>query len=92
MSGHATFGAAHAAVMRGCFGTDNVSFTAGTDDPALPAGTTRSFNSITEAARENARSRVHLGVHFQWDGDHGYHSGTALGELVVTTRLLPLRT
>ena len=90
VSGHATFSAAHAAVMRGFFGTDNVSFLAGTNDPALPAGTTRSYNSFTEAARENARSRVYLGVHFQWDADHGYHSGTALGEFVVATHLLPL--
>jgi len=82
ISGHATFGGVHAAIMRRFFGTDNVSFTATTDDPNLPTGTTRTFNSFTQAALENARSRVYLGVHFQWDGDHGYHSGTALGEYI----------
>ncbi|MGH2899044.1 MAG: vanadium-dependent haloperoxidase [Solirubrobacteraceae bacterium] len=82
VSGHATFSAVHAAIMRRYFGTDNVTFTATTEDPNLPAGVTRTFNSFTEAARENARSRVYLGVHFQWDGDHGFISGTALGEYV----------
>lgn len=91
VSGHATFGAAHAAVMRGFFGTDNVTFTAASEDPNLAPGTTRTFNSFSEAARENGRSRVYLGVHFQWDGDHGYLSGTALGEHVVDTMLRPLR-
>ena len=68
--------------MRRFFGTDNVTFTATTDDPNLPAGTTRTFNSFTEAALENARSRVYLGVHFQWDSDNGFHSGDALGNFI----------
>lgn len=89
VSGHATFAAAHAAVMRRYFATDNVTFTATSEDPNLPSGVTRTFNSFTEAARENARSRVYLGVHFQWDGDHGFLSGTALGEYVYATRLRP---
>jgi hypothetical protein len=90
ISGHATFGAAHASIMRRYFGTDNVRFTATTEDPNLPADVTRTFNSFTDAALENARSRIYLGVHFQWDGDHGFQSGTALGEHVFATRLLPL--
>lgn len=90
VSGHATFSAAHAAIMRRYFGSDNVTFTATTEDPSLPAGRTRTFNSFTEAARENARSRVYLGVHFQWDGDHGFTSGNALGEFVFSTVLRPI--
>jgi len=39
---------------------------------------------------ERTRSRVYLGVHYQWDGDHGFLSGSALGDYVVATRLLPL--
>jgi len=89
VSGHATFGAVHAAIMRLYFGTDNVTFTATTEDPNLPAGVERTFNSFTEAARENGRSRVYLGVHFQWDGDHGFISGTALGEYVHANVLKP---
>lgn len=90
VSGHATFAAAHAAVMRRYFGTDNVTFTARTEDPNLPDCVERSFNSFTEAARENARSRVYLGVHFQWDGDHGFISGNALGEYVCDHVLRPV--
>jgi hypothetical protein len=88
ISGHATFGAAHSAVMRVFFGTDNVSFTATTEDPKA-SGVTRTFDSFTQAALENGRSRIYLGVHFQWDGDHGFLSGTAVGEHVATTRLRP---
>jgi hypothetical protein len=91
VSGHATFGAAHAAIMRQYFGTDNISFVAKTEDPHA-GGVTRAFNSFTEAARENARSRIYLGVHFQWDGDHGFHAGNALGEYISATQLLPLAT
>jgi hypothetical protein len=90
VSGHATFGAAHAAVMRRYFGTDNVTFTATTEDPNLVGPTPRTFNSFTAAALENARSRVYLGVHFQWDGDHGFQSGTALGEYVYDHVLTPV--
>ena len=92
VSGHATFAASHAGVMRLYFGTDNVTFQASTEDPASAAGVTRSFNSFTQAALENARSRIYLGVHFQWDGDHGFLSGSALAEHLMATRLLPLAT
>jgi 6-phosphogluconolactonase (cycloisomerase 2 family) len=89
-SGHATLGAVHAAIMRRFFGSDNVTFTATTEDPNLPAGVTRTFNSFTEAARENARSRIYNGVHFQWDGDNGFLSGSALGEFVYANVLRPI--
>lgn len=91
VSGHATFSATHAAIMRRYFGTDNVTFTAMTEDPNLPSGVTRSFNSFTEAALQAGRSRVYVGVHFQWDGDHGFISGSALGDLVVDRVLRPIR-
>lgn len=87
ISGHATFAAAHAAVMRNYFGTDNVSFTLTTEDPNA-VGVERSFNSFNAAALENARSRIYLGVHFQWDGDHGYLSGTSVGDYVFSNILV----
>jgi hypothetical protein len=89
VSGHATFGAAHATIMRRFFGTDNVIFTATTQDPHAP-GVTRTFSSFTKAALENGRSRVYLGVHFQWDADHGFHSGSALAEHVFDNVLTPI--
>jgi hypothetical protein len=89
VSGHATFGGAFAAVMRGLF-TDNVVFTAGTEDPNLPSGVTRTFNSFSQAAIEEARSRVFLGVHFGWDGDYGVLSGTAVGNYIFDHVLRPI--
>lgn len=86
ISGHATFGAAHAAIMRHYFNTDNVSFTLSTEDPNA-LGLERSFNSFSSAALENGRSRIYLGVHFQWDGDHGYFSGTAVGDYIYSNLL-----
>ncbi|WP_243146593.1 vanadium-dependent haloperoxidase [Scytonema sp. UIC 10036] len=85
ISGHATFGAAHAAMMRLFFGRDSISFTATTEDPnALRdengVKLTRTFTSFTEAARENGRSRIYLGVHYQWDAEGGFESGTKVGE------------
>jgi hypothetical protein len=89
VSGHATLGAAHAAVMRRALNTDNVTFTVGTEDPNAK-GVTRTFNSFTEAALEDARSRVYLGVHYQWDGDNGFLSGTAAGNYIYDNVLTPI--
>ncbi len=88
-SGHATFGAAHAAVMRAFFGTDDITFTVGTDDPFAP-NVERTFNSFTEAAWENAISRVYLGVHWIFDGVEGNRSGLALGDYVAMNFLQPI--
>lgn len=85
VSGHATFGAAHAAVMREFFATDRVTFTVGTDDPfyaQLGAPATRTFTSFSAAAWENAISRIYLGVHYRFDAEDGNRAGTAVGRHV----------
>ncbi|MBD2777917.1 vanadium-dependent haloperoxidase [Iningainema tapete] len=92
ISGHATFGAAHAAMMRLFFARDSISFTATTEDPnALRdengVKLTRTFTSFTEAGRENGRSRVYLGVHYQWDAEGGFESGTKVGEFAFNNVL-----
>jgi membrane-associated phospholipid phosphatase len=89
VSGHATFGATHSGILRNYFGTDNVTFTLDTDDPSVP-GVTRTFNSFSSAALENGRSRVYLGVHYQWDADAAYVSGTQLADYVFANFLRPL--
>lgn len=88
-SGHATFGAAHASVMRNYFGTDNISFTVGTDEPIV-SNVKRTFTSFSQAARENGLSRVYLGVHFRFDADAGYSSGMLLGNYVYRNFLRPI--
>ncbi|MFF9635397.1 vanadium-dependent haloperoxidase [Streptomyces bacillaris] len=66
VSGHSGVGAAWAGIVKHYFGTDNLSFTAGTDDPHAQ-GVTRSFTSLSQAAKEKADSRKYIGVHFEWD-------------------------
>jgi hypothetical protein len=67
--------------MRNFFGTDNITFTVGTDEPVV-RNVQRTFTSFTQAARENGLSRVYLGVHFRFDADSAYSSGTLLGNYV----------
>lgn len=87
VSGHATFGGAWAAVMRLFFDADDIPFTVGTEDPHSEPGETREFRSFTAAGEENARSRVYLGVHYQFDGDAGNKLGTRVGEHVFANYL-----
>ncbi|GGR49804.1 vanadium-dependent haloperoxidase [Streptomyces roseolus] len=82
VSGHATFGGAWAESMEQFFGTDAISFTGTTDDPHA-VGVTRTFPSFSAAATENARSRVYLGVHYQWDGDLGVATGRKAASQVL---------
>lgn len=81
VSGHATFGAAHAAVVRNWFHTDAITFTVTSDDTP---GVFRTYHSLEAAARENGRSRILLGVHWQWDADDGYDIGTNVDDWVST--------
>ena len=92
VSGHATFGAAHAAIMREFFGSDTFDPTLfGTEDPYV-LGLQREFSSWEAMARENARSRVYLGVHWQIDGDDGYMTGTNVGEWIFSNYLTAVPT
>ncbi|MBQ1072608.1 vanadium-dependent haloperoxidase [Micromonospora sp. C31] len=86
VSGHATFAGAWAGVMKRHYGTDAVSFVATTEDP-MAAGATRAFSSFSAAATENARSRVYLGVHYQWDADAGLSTGDGVANRVFSTYL-----
>jgi membrane-associated phospholipid phosphatase len=85
VSGHATFAGAWATVLRHYFGTDYHTFSATSEDPHVPAGTVRTFHSFSQAAAENARSRVYLGVHYQFDADNGLAAGEAVGDHVYAT-------
>lgn len=92
ISGHGTFSAAHAAVMRDFFGTDSMTLTIDSEDPyynmILGLGS-RTYSSFTDMALENGRSRVYLGVHWQFDADFAYSAGSALGDFVFASALVP---
>jgi hypothetical protein len=72
-SAHATFAAAWAGVMRRYFGTDSFPLRLDSVDPNERQY--RTYTSFSAAANENARSRVYLGVHYQFDSDYGLSSG-----------------
>lgn len=95
-SGHAAFGGALFSVLEEFYGTQFVPFTFVSDE--LNGKTTdsrgnvrplkpRTFTSLRDAAIENARSRVYLGIHWQFDADEGLRGGYAIGKF-VTARLL----
>ena len=88
-SGHATVGAAAAEVMARFFGTDFIAFRVTSGVPY--AGTTRQYNSFSQAALENANSRVLAGIHFRASCVAGLWQGQRIGEYVYNNVLRPIR-
>ena len=85
VSGHATFSAASAAVLRAFTGSDQFNFSTviqagfGRVEANVPAvATTLSYPTFTAAANEAAASRLYAGIHFADDNS----VGLALGDLV----------
>ena len=95
-SAHSVEGGAGAAVMRRFFGTDQISFE--TCSLTLPAGSTctdaspvtRSFSSLSQAARENALSRIYVGFHFRNAVNDGVEHGRRIGNFAVSRFLRPV--
>lgn len=90
-SGHAGFGATVFRIIEDFYHTDDISFTFTSDElngvtrdangnvrPLAP----RSFSTLSQAARENADSRVYLGVHWQFDVDQGLIQGKNVADYV----------
>ena len=80
-SGHSTFGAAGAEMLRLLIGTDEVSFGHESPDQVLwPSitGRYRHFTSLSQAAEENGLSRIYGGVHWRFDHDEGMSAGRAI--------------
>jgi len=88
-SAHAATGAAAAEVIKRFFNKDDFSFTF--VSPAVPGfdseNITRSFTSLSQAADENAISRMYLGIHFREAVMVGKQQGRNLGEWVATHSL-----
>ena len=97
VSGHATFGAALFGSLREFYGTDDIAFDVTSreleiliDNPQLQEAygldlddATRSFESFSEAMAENGRSRVYLGIHFDFDDVVGQQVGQAIAASVA---------
>jgi hypothetical protein len=96
-SGHAVQGGTAAEVLKRFFGTDHVSFS--NCSYTLPPGQTcndpfpviRSYRSFTEAADENAVSRILIGIHFRRAVEVGSEHGRKIAKQAVTYFLRPTR-
>jgi hypothetical protein len=85
-STHSALGMAAATVLAGAFGRDEVPF-AFASPSALPESPVRAFRSFSEAARENAESRVKAGLHFRFATTAGLELGERIGHHVNRTAL-----
>lgn len=88
-STHSALGAAAATVLAEAFGRDQVRFTLASTT-AAPTNPTRDFRSFSEAARENADSRVKAGLHFRFATTAGLRLGESIGRFAVRNTLQPL--
>jgi hypothetical protein len=86
-STHSALGNAAATVLREVIGS-NTGFTM-TSSTADPVNSTRSFVSFSQAAVENADSRVFAGVHFRFSCERGLGLGERIGDWTVEHHLKP---
>ncbi|HUG18810.1 MAG TPA: phosphatase PAP2 family protein [Planctomycetaceae bacterium] len=98
-SGHATFGAAMFRTLADFYGTDDYSFLLisdemhgkTTDSQGVNRHTVvREFHSFSEASRENAESRIYLGIHWKFDAVEGIELGNAVADYTFDNYLRPL--
>jgi hypothetical protein len=97
VSGHAIEGGAGAEVLKQFFGTDEISFQ--DCSATLPDGSTcsdptpvfRSYTSFSEAAAENAYSRILIGFHFRKSVEEGTAYGRKIGRRAANLYLRPVR-
>ncbi len=87
-STHSTLGNAAATVLATVLG-DQTPFTM-MSTTADPAGAVRSFGSFSQAAHENAESRVLAGIHFRFSCVKGLELGEKIGKWAVEQHLKPL--
>jgi hypothetical protein len=95
-SGHSIEGGAAAEVLKQFFGTDRISF----EDcgVTLPEGSTcsdpspvlRSYTRFSQAAAENAHSRILIGFHFRKSVEEGTDYGQQIGKRAASLYLRPV--
>lgn len=88
-SGHSGMGGVWAGIMQNFVGTDNFTYTLGTDEPIV-SHVTRTFTSFSQAGKENAISRVYLGVHYRMDCEQAYASGVNIADYIFNNALRPI--
>ena len=88
-STHSVAGGAASAVLIGFFRSDKIAFTMTSGPPF--SGITRSFSSFSQAAQENADSRVYAGIHFRSACQDGIKLGQQIGRRAFAQYLLAYR-
>ncbi len=86
VSGHATFGAAIFQTLADFYGTDNITFTIGSDE--LP-GVYRTYHGFSAAVEENGQSRIYLGIHWSFDKTEGIATGDSIANYVFQHAFTP---
>jgi len=98
-SGHGIEGGAAAEVLKQFFGTDEISFQDCSatlpmpGEPTTCAGSSpvfRSYSTFSQAAEENAFSRILIGFHFRKAVEEGTAYGRKIGKRAVDRYLCPL--
>ena len=87
-STHSVLGAGAAEVLKRSFRTDHVPFSMDSTT-ALPANPVRSFKTFTQAADQNADSRVMAGIHFRFSTEQGQALGRTVGSYIFKHHLRP---
>jgi membrane-associated phospholipid phosphatase len=83
-SGHAAFGGALFTTLANFYGTDNITFTIGSDEEP---GLYETFNSFSAAAEQNGISRIYLGIHYIFDKTNGIAEGDSIGNYVYSNTM-----
>ncbi|MFN0146257.1 MAG: vanadium-dependent haloperoxidase [Dehalococcoidia bacterium] len=96
VSGHAIEGGAGAEVLKQFFGTDRVRFK--DCSASLPVGSCseaspvlRSYSSFSQAADENALSRILIGFHFRKSVEEGTEYGRKIGRRATNLYMRPVK-
>jgi len=96
-SGHAVQGGVAAEILKQVFGTDDIPFTA--CSTTVGAGLTcgdpmpifRSYSSFSQAADENAVSRIYIGIHFRHAVEGGVRHGRKIAAFAVHKFMRPVQ-
>lgn len=88
-STHSVLGAAAAMILYRFAGSDRFAFCMASNS-SVPVGSIRCYNRFSQAALENADSRVRIGYHFRFATVAGIKLGARIGHFAFRHNLKPL--